>query len=290
MKYTWLVEKYLEGELSGEALRKFELEILRKPEVAEEVERVRSMNQFMMEQHIKFQESIGLIEDYEDSKNVIDEEIIRQDLDGLKVRKISTDQETVSDLKTKLTESKVSHTLVNQRSNKVLVRKVSVWLAAASIAILMVFSISLVSKTGTKDYMTAFEENFFAPIADLGERSSESAEVVTPYDRALEIYNEENYEEAFKMLDNIPEESVPNDAYFLYKGITAMKLGNFQAAIESFDHLMTDPVMKHQAIWFTGLSYLAMEDVEKARSVFKDIVNTDGHNKQRRAKKLLRSI
>jgi hypothetical protein len=50
MKYTWLVEKYLEGELSGEALRKFELEILRKPEVAEEVERVRSMHHFMMEQ------------------------------------------------------------------------------------------------------------------------------------------------------------------------------------------------------------------------------------------------
>ena len=28
MKYTWLVEKYLEGELSGDALRKFEIEIL----------------------------------------------------------------------------------------------------------------------------------------------------------------------------------------------------------------------------------------------------------------------
>ena len=47
MKYTWLVEKYLEGELKGEALRKFELEILRKPEVAKEVEKIRSMNNFM---------------------------------------------------------------------------------------------------------------------------------------------------------------------------------------------------------------------------------------------------
>ena len=92
MKYTWLVEKYLEGELSGEALRKFELEILRKREVAEELERVRSMHHFMMEQHAKFQDSLGLIEDYEDSDNVIDEEIIRQDLDGLKVRKISDGQ------------------------------------------------------------------------------------------------------------------------------------------------------------------------------------------------------
>ena len=104
MRYTWLVEKYLEGELSGEALRKFELEILRKPEVAEEVERVRSMNHFMKEQHGKFQDSIGLIEDFEDSENVIDEEIIRKELDGLKVRRISNDQKNTSDLKTKLTE------------------------------------------------------------------------------------------------------------------------------------------------------------------------------------------
>ena len=69
MKYTWLVEKYLEGELSGEAFRKFELEILRKPEVAEEVERIRSMQKFMQHQHSKLMDSSGLIEDYEDLMN-----------------------------------------------------------------------------------------------------------------------------------------------------------------------------------------------------------------------------
>ena len=60
MKYTWLVEKYLEGELSGEALRKFELEILRKPEVAEEVERIRSLQKFMQHQHSKLIDFFGL--------------------------------------------------------------------------------------------------------------------------------------------------------------------------------------------------------------------------------------
>lgn len=287
MKYTWLVEKYLEGELSGEALRKFELEILRKPEVAEEVERVRSMNQFMMEQHSKFHDSIGLIEDYEDSENVIDEEIIRQDLDGLKVRRISADQETVNDLKTKLTESKVSHTLVSQRSNKVLVRKVSIWLAAASIAILMVISISLVSKSGTVDYMAVYELNFSAPYADDQGRDI-STGVRSTYSMALAEYNNGSYEMAYQHFEDISSESVHNPAYFYYKGLTAMKLGDFRAAIESFD-LMTDPVRKHQVMWYTGLSYLAMEDVETARSVFKDIVNTDGHFKPQ-AKKLLKSI
>ena len=68
-----------------------------------------------------------------------------------------------------------------------------------------------------------------------------------------------------------------------------MELGDFQAAIESFDNLITDPLRKHQAMWYTGLSYLAMEEVEAARRIFKDIVNTDGHFKKQ-ARNLLRSI
>jgi len=289
MKYTWLVEKYLEGELSGEALRKFELEILRKPEVAEEVERVRSMNHFMKEQHIKFQDSIGLIEDYEDNKNVIDEEIIRQDLDGLRVRKISSDQKKVNDLKTKLTESKVSLTLVDQQSNKVLVRKISVWLAAASVAILMVTSISLLTgKSGTVDYMAAYQQFYSAPQADLLVRDIGQV-IDNTYNLALDQYDQKKYEMAFQLFNDIPEESPPNIHYYLYKGITAMELGDFQVAVKLFANLMSDPVLKHEGMWYLGLSYIALEDIPAARAVFKEIIASDGYYKKQ-AKKLLRSI
>jgi FimV-like protein len=289
MKYTWLVEKYLEGELSGEALRKFELEILRKPEVAKEVERVRSMNHFIMEQHSKFQDSIGLIEDYEDSENVIDEEIIRKDLDGLKVRKISTDQKNVNDLKTKLTESKISRTLVDQKSKKVLVRKVSIWMAAASVSILLVTSsLMLIGKNAPVDFMAVYEQYYSAPYADVPMRST-TTENTNLYTLALDKYNQEDYEIAFQLFNDIPDESVYNPAYFLFKGITAMELGDFKAAIESFDNLMTDPLRKHQVMWYTGLSYLAMEDVEAARAILKEIIRTDGHF-EKQARSLLRSI
>ncbi|KPL14516.1 MAG: hypothetical protein AMS23_03215 [Bacteroides sp. SM1_62] len=289
MKYTWLVEKYLEGELSGEALHKFELEILRTPEVAEEVERVRSMNHFMQEQHQKLKDSIGLIEDYEDSENVIDEEVIRQDLESLKVRKISAKQKDVIDIRAKLTESRISHALTNQQSNKVLVRKVSVWLAAASVAILLATaSLLLIGKKGPVDYMAVYKQYYSAPLADISERSSTLGPNST-YAMALREYNQASYEIAYQLFDDIPEASVHNNYYFLYKGITAMELGDFQAAIELFDHLMTDPVRKHKAMWYAGLSYLGLEDARTARSVFKDIVKTDGHFKKQ-ARMLLRSI
>ncbi len=289
MKYTWLVEKYLEGELSGEALRKFELEILRKPEVAEEVERVRSMHHFMMEQHGKLQDSIGLIEDYEDSENVIDEEIIRRDLDGLKVRRISNGQKDVIDLETKLTESKVSHTLSNQKSNKVLVRKVSVWLAAACVAVLMVTSIYLVTgKGGTGDYMAAYQQFYSTPVADLSSRDMAPG-IDNTYNLALKQYDLKNYETASQLFNDIPEESPPNIHYFLYKGITAMELGDFQMAVGSFTNLLSDPLLKHEGMWYLGLSYIALEEIPAAKKVLREIIATDGHNKKQ-AKKLLRSI
>ena len=289
MKYTWLVEKYLEGELSGEALRKFELEILRKPEVAEELERVRSMHHFMMEQHAKFQDSLGLIEDYEDSDNVIDEEIIRQDLDGLKVRKISAENKDFVDLTRKFTESKVRHTLMDQQSRKILVRKVSVWLAAASVAILLaISSILLIGKSVSADHMAVYEQYYAAPFADFKDRDI-SPGINSTYIMALREYNDAMYDVAYRHFEEIPEESVHNTAYFLYKGITAMELGDFQAAIKSFDKLMTDPMRKHNAMWFTGLSYLAMEDLESARRIFREIIDTGGHYKKQ-ARNLLRNI
>ncbi len=289
MKYTWLVEKYLEGELSGEALRKFELEILRKPEIAEEVERVRSLNHFMQEQHSKFQDSIGLIEDYDDIENVIDEENIRQDLDGLKVRKISTDQKDIIDFKTKLTESRMSHALSDQQSNKILVKRVSVWLAAASLAILVVTSsLLLMGKNGPVDYMAAYQQFYNAPEADVPVRSPAS-ETGDPYTLALQMYNQADYERAFLLFNSIPEESVYNNAYYLYKGLSAMELGDFQVAIGLFDKLETDLVRKHEAIWYKGLCYLGMEDLPAARTVFKEIISTNGHFKSS-AKSLLKSI
>jgi hypothetical protein len=288
MRYTWLVEKYLEGELSGEALRKFELEILRKPEVAEEVERVRSMNHFMKEQHGKFQDSIGLIEDFEDSENVIDEEIIRKELDGLKVRRISNDQKNTSDLKTKLTESKISHTLVDQRSKKVLVRKVSIWLAAASIAVLMVTSISLVTKGGTDNHMAIYEQFYSAPLADPGVRGI-NPEIDEIYRMAIVAYDQKNYQEAYELFIQIPEESPPKIDYYLYKGVTEMELEDFNAALGSFENLLSNQREKHAGMWYMGLSHIANDNIPAARQVLEEIIAADGFYKKD-AKKLLRKI
>jgi tetratricopeptide (TPR) repeat protein len=289
MKYTWLVEKYLEGELSGEALRKFELEILRKPEVAEEVERVRSMHRFLQEQHAKYIDSTGLIEDYEDSDNVMDVELIRQDLEGLKVRKISADHKDPADFQTKLTESRNSRTLTDRQSNKVLSRKMVVWLAAASVATLLILSsLLLIGKNASVDYMAVYNKFYEAYPADIQARSLEALED-DAYRSALLEYTDQNYEEAYLGFGKVSEDPPPNLNFHLYKGICAMEMGDFQAAIKSFTKIQSDVVLKHEALWYMGLSYLRMEDIQSARAVFEDIVTSNGYYKKQ-AKKLLKSI
>ncbi|MFC2112401.1 tol-pal system YbgF family protein [Bacteroidota bacterium] len=287
MKYTWLVEKYLEGELNGEDLVKFELEILTKPEVAEEVERVRSLNRFVKEQHHRMQSSsIGLVEDFEDLENILSEEEVGKELEGLRIRKISASQNDHAELETRLTESHIRDTLNQRHSNKVLVKKVSIWMAAASLAVLIGISSILIIGRGNNDYSQLYQQFYSPPIADIERTSPELAD--DPYQIALKAYNNAEYSRAFQLLNSIPEEGI-NNRYYLYKGITAMELGKFPLAIESFKRLDSDVYLRHEAMWFMSLCYLGLEDEISTRRMLNEIIQADGYYKNM-ARTLLRKI
>ena len=185
MRYTWLVEQYLEGELSGEALRKFELDILRNPEAARELERVRSLQKFMENQHAIMNARSGLIEDYEDLENVIPEHAMVDELEELRIKKIVSPGKDLQDFRTSLEEVEAGRTLRNHHSTKLIVRKKMVWTAAASIVLLLITSSLLIfNNTGTTDYQAVYHANFTFEKADLPQRSINSGEK-TIYDAAL---------------------------------------------------------------------------------------------------------
>lgn len=286
MEYTWLVEKYLEGELSGEALRKFELEILTKSEVAEEVENVRAMNLFVKEQHQKMQNSSGLIEDFGDLENVINEEDIAAELEGLMIHKVSSVRKDVSEFQTKVTESHILDTLNKYRSNKILVRKASVWMATASFIVLIVVSSLLLIGNKTTDYAALYSQFYLHRYADVERAAGEITQ--DPLQVALRAYNSADYTRALQLMDNIPEEGVSNK-YYLYKGLTAMELGKYPLAIELFHNLDKDVSLKHEGIWFQSLCYLGMENEQATRQALNEIIRTDGYYKNM-ASALLKKI
>lgn len=288
MKYTWLVEKYLEGELSGDALHKFELEILRNPEAARELERVRILQKFMETQHSIMSSGSGLIEDFEDLENVLPEYEMAEELEELRIKKIGSPARHLEDFRTSLAEVEAERTLRSRHSNKLILRKAMVWTAAASIGILLITStLLLITNTGTNNYQALYSENFNPGKADISQRSINAVEE-TPMDAALRLYNEERFTEAILQFNQVPE-PYPNPKWHLYKGLTLMELGRHGEAIMQFAHLKTDPVDNHYGMWYTGLCYLALEDIGNARSVFQEIVTQEGHF-MKQSKRVLKKI
>jgi len=287
MKYTWLVEKYLEGELSGEALRKFELEILTKAEVAEEVERIRSLDSFMKKQHHRMKSSVGLIEDFDDIENVVSESTISRELEELKIRKISSSRDEIVDFETSLAESRAQQTLSKYRSNKIVVRKITLRIAAAaSLAIFMTVSALLLTTNSDADFAGLYNQYYSPYPADVLRTAPDNAQ--EPYQQALKAYSEGDYNKAILLFNSIPLEGVSN-SFYLYKGITAMELGKYPLAIELFNKLDKDVILKHEGMWYESLCYLGMEDEKATRSALNEIIQVDGYYKNRAAT-LLRKI
>jgi tetratricopeptide (TPR) repeat protein len=288
MRYTWLVEKYLEGELGDEELHKFELEILRNPEAAKELEEIRNLQKYMEKQHARRNGDDGLMEDFEDIENVLSESEMSEELEGLRVRKLDRDIRAQNDFITSLVESEAGRTLKIRKSNKLIIKKISVWVAAASITLLIATSALLIfSPDRSLDNQAVYNMYYTPEKADIAQRTSSFQENDPNY-AALEIYNAGRFPEALELFNQIPEPYSAQKLY-LYKGITLMELGRHEEAIHQFSQLESDPVLNHYGMWYSGLCYLALKDSNNAKSVFQDIVDHDGHY-LKKSKAILRRI
>ena len=286
MNYTWLVEKYLEGELEGEALKKFELEILRKPEVAAEVERIRMLNRFLAEQHRKMKDSSVLIEDFEDSGNVISANEIQRDLEGLQNSGTGDANSDVEDFRTRVEEIQLEARPNMIQRRKILFRRISVWTAASVLVVMTsIFTLSRFG-IGETDYANLYLQYYSHRPADVERNVSPGQS--DPFIQALQAYNRQDYREALRLFNIIAEDSV-NNRYYLYKGLAAMELGDYPLALQQFGILDRDVSLRHEGMWYSCLCYLAMKDEKKLRSALKAIVESDGFYKDRAAS-LLRKI
>jgi hypothetical protein len=275
MKYTWLVERYLEGELSGEELRRFELQILKEPEVAEELERIRALQKFAREQHARMKNSVSLVEDFDDLDNIIQEQEISEHLDDLKVHKISSVNKDIQDIKTRLTELHAEERLTRLNSNKVLVRKVSLWLAGSAMALLVLVS-TLLMIGSNSSYEELYAEYYYPRLADVPRTTSTLAE--DPVAVAMNFYVDKDFAVAYPLLSALPANLVTNELV-LYTGNAAMEVGKYRDAIKYFNQLDNDPLWKQEAMWYKSLCYMIIGDGQAARYELQAIIDENGYHK-----------
>lgn len=277
MKYTRLVEKYLEGEMTGDELRSFELEILKNPEIAEEVERIRSLDSFARKQYSILSSAQELLEDPENMAGSLKESSVKDDLESLKIHKIDESDPGFIDFRNKVRTVSLKTYLRYTTKNKILVPGYVIWIAAACITVLLAFSLMKVFTTGKPGNLHDVYASFYNPYpADLLLRDKATV-ADDPFTMGLNEYLSSNYGNALSYFDDVESGSIINKSIYLLKGICLMETGNFEDAVMAFRDLAGDPVLNDYGQWYTGLCYLELNLPDKAREKFRELSGREGY-------------
>jgi hypothetical protein len=279
MKYTWLVEKYLDGELKGEELRDFEMEILKNPEVAEEVERVRNLDIFSRKQYAKLTATQELLEDPNDIPGYLEDSSLENDLEMLNIKQINESDPDYQDFRRKVKTVSLHHYLKNTTKNKIIVPGYIIWVAAACFTLLIAFSLLNVFTGNKAENLQSVYSSFYYPYqADLLMRDKASFPT-DPYAMGLNEYLKSNYGSALSYFNETGSGNAVNKSIYLLKGICLMETGNYQDAVLAFINLKDDPVLSDFGQWYSGLCFIKLDQPDKAMELFRELSLKEGYYK-----------
>jgi tetratricopeptide (TPR) repeat protein len=276
MKYTWLVEKYLEGELQGKELADFELLILKDPSVAEEVETIRKLNAFCFEQHRKLKGNIGLNVHFNDAEHVPVTDDLTTDMDSLKIRRIS-DSAAYRDLMRKIRKTFAEASPSKRQAKMLILAKHNFWLTAASFALILALSIFVLSRGLRNPNPLAVYQQFFQPYSPELTIRSNDVSGSDEYLSGLQEYRNANYIAALDLFNAHISRDPGNLPVYLFRGIALMELGDFSQALNSFEQLHSDAIMDEYGRWYSGLCYLQLDRPGEAKKIFRDLVRQKGY-------------
>jgi hypothetical protein len=289
MKYTWLVEKYLEGELMGEELRNFELEILKNPEIAEEVERIRNLDTFSRKHYDLLTATHELLEDPDDIYLSVDDSVFRDDLERLKIQEINESDPNYQDFRKKVKAISLQNYLKATTKNKILVPGYIIWIAAACFALLLAFSLLNIFTGNKPENLHDVYASFYNPYHADRQFRDKAYVPTDPYDMGLDEYVKSNYVSALSYFNAVESGSIKSKSFYLLKGICLMESGSFEDAILAFGNLKDDPVLNDFGLWYTGLCFIELQLPEKARELFTELSRREG-NYRNMSRQVLKSL
>ena len=102
------------------------------------------------------------------------------------------------------------------------------------------------------------------------------------------------YGDYFKILENFNEISVKDSIYIdvcFYKGLACIELNQIKSAIDNFTKIVLNANNKytHEARWYLALSYLKVDQIERAKDYFEDIIKIQRY-KSKESKEILKLI
>ncbi len=140
------------------------------------------------------------------------------------------------------------------------------------------------------DSFAAFEK-YYTPYEVSVTYRSGNLEIDRVLINALEHYEEQDYEEALVLFEEVLEYRQNDMAATLYSGISYMEEERYQKAAKSFNSIIenNDNLFIEQAKWYLAMCYLKTEKTDKAKIVLNEIIKEESYYKSE-AKKLLKDL
>jgi TolA-binding protein len=110
------------------------------------------------------------------------------------------------------------------------------------------------------------------------------------FNKAMSLYQQENYAEAEDCFAQLLKSKPKNDTILFYKAISAFENSNYTTAIQDFEQLvsLSNSAYQEKARYWLGLSYLATNQLEKAKPLFARIAQNPQASYSEKAAEILK--
>ncbi len=153
------------------------------------------------------------------------------------------------------------------------------WLAAAAVAVIAVSSV-LLTGPGQPDTQSLFE-NYYEPYPNVFEptrRGEPTESEVSRRKKAFIAYDNARYGEAAQLFEGliVDSDKINQDIVSLYLGNCYIELGRTADAIDIFEKIEKESVMRDQAHWYLAMAWIKEGQIDKARKVLEELEKSGG--------------
>ena len=183
------------------------------------------------------------------------------------------------------------------RTEKSMAGNRAVWYAAAAAVLLLIVSVLFfLPNNGTSDNSELFSQHFQPFGSDLALRNQSADERDSLWQElslAVEAYQEGQMREAVQILEDKLRSAPPLTSrewanVRLMLGCAYLSLNNGAEALKHFDVVEQDPDYREHGQWYKGLTYLMMEQEDKAVEMFSKLTEIPYYNE--RAEEILSTL
>ena len=166
-----------------------------------------------------------------------------------------------------------------ERSFRTRIPRSRIAIAAVAASLVMIFSITSLVNSNKAASNDQLYSQYFEQYEAAGIFRSGDAIIDNKISLALHQYNEENYQEALTLFDEVLTLDQNNPVGNFYAGMTYQRTRQYSQAISSFEAVIKakNNLFVEQAQWYAGLCYLQTDNKKKAYKQFQKIAESNGY-------------